>query len=109
MPALIGGFLRRGHIVFDNLLFITFMVVIIVSISSLCGLIMITSLLHEDLSTGGLSNEIVFEGCVKWGKVQILSLELSILDLTLVMLLSLTKVNLHYKNGSAILESSKNY
>jgi RNA-directed DNA polymerase len=69
---------------------------------------MLTSLLQEDLNTGGLSNEVVFEGCVKWGKFQILSVGMSILDLTLVMLLSLTKVNLHYKNGSAIPESSKN-
>jgi len=42
---------------------------------------------------------------VKWGKAQNVEEELSILDLTLMILLSLTKVNLCYKNGTAIPES----
>ena len=47
-------------------------------------------------------NEAFSEGCVKWGKAQSVNEEHSTLDLTLVIILSLTKVNYWYKDGSAI-------
>lgn len=64
-------------------------------------------LLHVSLNTGGISNEMFFEVCVKWGNFQNIGKEFSTLGLTLVVLLSLTKVNLYNKNGLAILKSSK--
>ena len=64
-------------------------------------------LLHVSLNTGEISNEIFFEVCVKWGNLQNIGEEFSTLGLTLVVLLSLTKVNLYNKNGSAISKSSK--
>ena len=48
-----------------------------------------------------MSNEILSEGCVKWGKSQNVDEETSTLDLTSVIFLSLTKVNYCYKDGSA--------
>jgi hypothetical protein len=66
----------------------------------------LTKLLHGDLNTEGLFNEVVSEGCVKWGKIQKLAEEFSTLGSTLVILISLMKMNLHYKNGSAIPKSS---
>ena len=67
--------------------------------------LVIAILLHENLNTEGISNEISSEGCVKWRKIQIIGGGLSTLGLTLAVLVSLTKVNLHIKNGSAIFES----
>jgi hypothetical protein len=69
------------------------------------GLI-VSILLHESLSTEGLYNEIISEGCVKWVKVRNIGKGFSTLDLTLVVLLSLTRVNLWSKNGSARSKSS---
>jgi hypothetical protein len=57
MPILIGAYLRRGRIVVGR------------SRSYMCDLIMRMSLLHEGLNTGGLANEVVSEGRVKWEKV----------------------------------------
>lgn len=99
MPALIGGFLRRGQVVSD-ININTIIILCMIQISLVGGF------LHLSLNTEGLSNEIIFEGCVKWGKVQRISEELSTLGLTLVVLISLTKVNLHFKIGTAILRSS---
>ena len=67
---------------------------------------MLIALLHGGLITEGLSNEVVFEGCVKWQKILNFGYGLSCLGLALVVVLSLMKVNLYYKNGSAITESS---
>lgn len=64
------------------------------------------TLLHENLSTEKLLNEVVSEGCVKWEKIQNIGEGLTTLGLALVVLLSLTKVNFCYKNGSAIPKSS---
>ena len=69
------------------------------------GLIMFT-LLHVGLNAGKTPNEVFFEGCVKWRNVQGIGEEFSILGLILVILLSLMKVNLYIKNGSAIPKSS---
>lgn len=74
----------------------------------MCGLITF-KLLHESLNTGGQSNEAVFEGCMKWGNVRNIGIGLSTLGPILVIYLSSTKVNLHFKNGSAILKTSNNY
>ena len=62
--------------------------------------------LHERLNTGGLSNEVISEGCVKWGKVRMSGGELTTLVLTLVMFFSVMKMNLCCKIGSAIPKSS---
>lgn len=62
--------------------------------------------LHERLNTGGLSNEVISEGCVKWGKVRMSGGELTTLVLTLVMSFSVMKMNLCRKIGSAIPKSS---
>lgn len=64
------------------------------------------TLLHVSLNTEETSNEVFFEGCVKWGNDQDIGEGFSTLGLTSVSLLSLTKVNLHIKNGSAIPKSS---
>lgn len=64
------------------------------------------TLLHKNLSTERLLNEVAPEGCVKWEKIQNIGEGFSTLGLALVVLLSLTKVNLRYKNGSAIPKSS---
>lgn len=63
-------------------------------------------LLHVSLNTKGTSNEMFFGGCVKWRTIQNIGEGFSILGLTLVILLSLTKVNFHMKSGSAIPQSS---
>jgi hypothetical protein len=105
MPVLIGAFLRRGQFVFSELITIF----LVVNLFSLCDLIMLIALLHEGLITGGLSNEVVFEGCVKWQNFLIFGYGLSSLGLALVVMLSLTKVNLYYKIGSAITKSSNIY
>ena len=65
------------------------------------------SLLHVSLNTGRTLNEVFSEGCVKWGNVRrSIGEGMSTLGLTLVILLSLTRVNLCIKNGSAIPKSS---
>jgi hypothetical protein len=64
------------------------------------------TLLHVSLNAEKAPNEVFFEGCVKWGNVQGIGEEFSTLGLTLVILLSLMKVNLYIKNGSAIPKSS---
>ena len=56
MPTLIGGFLRHGRIIWLVVLILTNFV----SDSII--------LLHESLNTEGSSNEVISEGCVKWGK-----------------------------------------
>lgn len=101
MPVIIGAFLRRGQVVSD------------IDIDTVIKLYMIQislvgGFMHLSLNTGGLFNEVIFEGCVKWGTIQIISEEFSTLGLTLVVLISLMKVNLHFKIGSAILRSSDN-
>lgn len=63
-------------------------------------------LLHASLNTGGTSNEVFFEGCVKWENVQNIGEGLSTLGLISVISLSLTKVKIHIKKGSAIPKSS---
>ena len=65
MPALIGGFLRRGRVQ-NGILMILFK-----RNTYMSGLI-IFILLHVSLNTGGASNEMFFEGCVKWRTVQII-------------------------------------
>jgi hypothetical protein len=97
MPALIGGYLRHGRM--DNDAFSNFILGIF--ISSLTAFLA----LHMNLNTGGVSNEALSEGCVKWGKAQSVDEAPSTLDLTSVIFLSLTKVNYCYKDGSAILVS----
>jgi hypothetical protein len=72
---------------------------------SMIGLVMIT-LLHGNLNSQKLFNEIAFEGWVKWGKTQYIGKEQSTLDLILAIFLSLTKINFYNKNGSTILKSS---
>lgn len=94
MPALIGGFLRHGRV--DNDIFFYFILGIFMS--SLTAFLA----LHMNLNTGGMFNEAFSEGCVKWGKARNVDEELSTLDLTSVVFLSLTKVNYCYKDGSAI-------
>lgn len=61
--------------------------------------------LHRNLNTGEMPNEAFSEGCGKWGKARSVDEEHSTLDLTLVVFLSLMKMNSCYKDGSAILES----
>ena len=63
-------------------------------------------LLHVSLNTGGTSNEVFFEGCVKWENVQNIGEGLITLGLILVISLSSTKVKIHIKKGSAIPKSS---
>lgn len=70
---------------------------------------MLIAFIHESLNTGRLSNEVIFEGCVKWQKILIFGNGFSSLGLALVIVLSLTKVNLHYKIGSTITVSSECY
>ena len=94
MPALIGGFLRHGRV--DNDIFFYFILGIFMS--SLMAFLA----LHINLNTGEMFNEAFSEGCVKWGKARNVDEELSSLDLTSVVFLSLTKVNYWSKDGSAI-------
>lgn len=100
-PCYAGAHLRRGQVVSDTKYKTTFKLYLL--FISLVG-----GFMHWSLNTGGLSNEIIFEGCVKWEKIQIISEGLSTLGLTLVVLISLMKVNLCNKIGSAILGSSDN-
>jgi heme/copper-type cytochrome/quinol oxidase subunit 1 len=68
MPVMIGGFLRHGRVICGNLKMKTYLV----KVSSIDLIIFVSGLvlvLHERLNTGGLSNEVISEGCVKWGKV----------------------------------------
>lgn len=104
MPVLIGAFLRRGQFVFNRFIIIFIMI----NLFSLCDLIMLLTLLHEGLNTEGLSNEVVLEGCVKGQNFLIFGYGLSSLGLALVVMLSLMKVNLYNKIGSAITKFSKN-
>lgn len=99
MPALIGGFLRRGR-VYSDIQMLALKLNIYVS-----GLIVI-ALSHVSLNTEETSNEVFFEGCVKWRNAQNIGERLSTLGLILVSILSLMKVNLCIKNGPAILKSS---
>lgn len=99
MPALIGGFLRRGRV--DNDVFFLIYYNISISVSGLIAILM----LHRSLNTGEILNKIFSEGCIIWRKARNVDEELSTLDLTLVILLSLMKVNLCYKDGSAIPKS----
>lgn len=99
MPTLIGGFLRRGRVYSDILMLLSKLNIYV------SGSIMFT-LLHVSLNAGNTPNEVFFEGCVKWGSFQDIGEEFSTLGLTLVILLSLMKVNLYIKNGSAIPKSS---
>jgi hypothetical protein len=98
MPTLIGGFLRHGRV--DNNTFF-FYFILGISMSGLIAFLV----LHRNLNTGEMSNEAFSEGCGKWGKARSVDEEHSILDLTLVVFLSLMKMNSCYKDGSAILES----
>nr|YP_008475173.1 hypothetical protein [Candida labiduridarum]AGS44482.1 hypothetical protein [Candida labiduridarum] len=96
--------MRRGRVVFRN--YHKYKIWII---SPVCDSIVCRSLVHWDLNTGGQSNEAVFEGCRKWQKDQKLGYDPSSLGLALVVLLSLTKVNLHIKTGTAIAGNPKIY
>ena len=62
--------------------------------------------LHVSLNTGGTSNEVFFEGCVKWENIQNIGEGFSTLGLILVISLSSTKAKIHIKKGSAIPKSS---
>lgn len=98
MPVLIGAFLRRDRECFILIINIRFNKI---SLSSLLNLV------QERLSTGGLSNEVVSEGCVKWQKPYKTRKGVSSLVLTLVDVLSPMKMNLYIKTSSAIIKSPR--
>lgn len=106
MPVLIGAFLRREQLVSAIIVILLCNVMIILWFAIMDGLMRLNSL-HEYLSTEGLANELISEGCTKWGKIQTLSEVFSTLDIALVVILSLMRMNPYYKIGSAILGSSE--
>ncbi len=93
MPAMIGGFLRRGRVY--GILF---------SLIVFADLVKWFNSQQQGLSTGAYSNEGMSEGCVIRGnRANISDGPLSTLILIPAVLLSLTKVNHYFKNGSAII------
>jgi len=95
MPGLVGGFLRRS---LSNINVYTF------SWSDRLIFILLT---HDDPYVGGISNEVYSEGYIRMERNKIFGILFSILDQILVIILSLTKVNPHFKNDSATLDLSK--
>lgn len=93
MPAMIGGFLRRGRVY--GILF---------SLIVFADLVKWFNTQQQGLSTGAYSNEGMSEGCVIRGnRANISDGPLSTLILIPAVVLSLTKVNHYFKNGSAII------
>jgi len=97
MPGLVGGFLRRSR---SNINVNTF------SWSDRLIFILLT---HDDPYVWGISNEVYSEGYIRMERSKIFGILFSILDQILVIILSLTKVNPHFKNDSATLDLSKSH
>jgi hypothetical protein len=91
MPALIGGFLRHGHVA--NGVFCLFY------FRHLCEqFISFLSITQESKHKEALYKALL-KGCRKRKKAPNINEELSTLDLTSVIFLSLTEVNSYFKDG----------
>ena len=90
MPALIGGFFRRGRSMFVSHSFgMQTPVNPIVAYDK-----------ESRLSTAVSSNEVMLESCIKWGKISSRPEWLNTLP-SLVILISWRQLNFRYKYGSA--------
>lgn len=91
MPALIGGFLRHSRVANDAVFLFYF--------RHLCEqFISFVSITQESKHKEALY-KVLLKGCGKGKKAPNMDKELSILDLTSVIFLSLTEVNSYFKNG----------